>query len=82
MTAQPETNIIQQHDTELDKELQEIALNNWGAFVRLVGEGSIVSAKVCILKSKGKSYAQIAIRFKKSKSWSQYINNSVCRPCD
>lgn len=46
--------------TELDKNLQDLAAIDWPAFVRLVGVDAITSAKVCILKSKGKSYNQIA----------------------
>lgn len=67
--------------TDLDRQLQDLAACDWPAFVRLIGEENVTAAKVCLLKSKGKSYNQIAQRFSKSKGWSQYISDTKCR-CD
>lgn len=67
--------------TELDAQLQQLAMVDWPAFVLLIGEENITSAKVCLLKSRGKSTAQIAQKFKKSKGWAQHINESKCKRC-
>ena len=53
--------------TELDKELQQLALVDWPTFVKIIGEYNITAAKVCILKSRGKSLNQIATRLSISK---------------
>lgn len=53
--------------TELDKELQQLSLVDWPTFVKLIGEDTIVAAKVCILKSRGKSLNQIANKLAISK---------------
>lgn len=50
--------------TDLDKDLQNLAAMDWPAFVKLIGEDIIVSAKICILKKKGKSYNQISNRLR------------------
>jgi hypothetical protein len=48
--------------TELDKKLQELALKDWDQFVILIGQDSIVSAKICILRKGDKSYGEIVNR--------------------
>lgn len=48
--------------TELDMDLQRLAAVDWPAFVKIIGEEAILSAKVCLLKSRGKTQAQIATR--------------------
>ena len=68
----------QKQFTELDKELQGLALVDWSAFVRLVGDDAITSAKVCILKSRGKSLNQIGSRLDITKNQAQY----QCGKCD
>lgn len=55
MSTHPE-----KYNTELDQQLQTIAATDWPAFVKLVGEGPILLAKVCLLKKKGKSLTQIS----------------------
>lgn len=68
--------------TDLDRQLQDLAAIDWPAFVRLLGEDNIIAAKVCILKSKGKSYSQIAVRLKISKDTArQPIRSNKC-DCD
>lgn len=49
-------------NTELDRQLQEIASHDWEKFVKIMGEKNIMAAKICILRAKGKSYHQIALR--------------------
>lgn len=49
-------------NTELDKQLQELASADWSKFVVLIGPKNIMAAKICILRAKGKSYNQIALR--------------------
>lgn len=48
--------------TELDRKLQELALINWPAFVALLGEDAILSAKICLLRGGGKSYGEISLK--------------------
>jgi len=52
----------QRRNTELDRQLQELASEDWEKFVKLMGEKNIMAAKICILRAKGKSYNQIALR--------------------
>ena len=63
--------------TELDKELQQLALIDWPTFVKIVGPENILSAKICILKRKGNSQAQIANRLNVTKNQSEY----ACKKC-
>lgn len=48
--------------TELDLDLQRLAAIDWPTFVQLVGESAIIKAKVCLLKTRGKSQQQISNR--------------------
>lgn len=64
--------------TDLDKQLQDLAALDWPAFVRLIGEENIVAAKVCILKSKGRSLNQIGVRLSITKSKVE----TRCKKCD
>ena len=54
--------------TELDNELRDLAILDWAAFVQLIGDDAITTAKVCKLKLKGKSLNQIASRVRLTKS--------------
>jgi hypothetical protein len=58
--------------TELDKNLQQLAIMDWPAFVELVGYDNIKAAKICILKSRGKSYSQIANKLRITKDTAIY----------
>lgn len=51
-----------EHNTELDKELQDLATKDWEAFVQLIGTDHYMSMKICLLRAKGKSYNQIAVK--------------------
>lgn len=64
--------------TQLDMELQQLALVDWAAFSKLVGEEAITAAKVCLLKSRGKSLAQISNRLDITKRQVQ----TRCEKCD
>ncbi|MGN6438372.1 MAG: hypothetical protein ACTHMM_17650 [Agriterribacter sp.] len=64
--------------SELDKDLQQLALVDWETFVRLVGEDAIISAKVCILRSRSKSINQIASRLSVTKNQVEYR----CKKCE
>lgn len=57
--------------TDLDKDLQQLAAVDWPAFVELIGEESVISAKICVLKSRGKSQNQIALRLNITRSKAQ-----------
>lgn len=64
--------------TDLDSELQNLALIDWDTFRKLVGEDAIINAKACILKSRGKSLAQIGQRLGITKRQSSYR----CESCN
>jgi hypothetical protein len=63
--------------TELDLQLQNLAAIDWPAFVQLIGEDAITAAKICILKSKGRSLNQIANRLTITKRKAQ-VNCDKC----
>lgn len=63
--------------TDLDKELQQLALVDWPAFVKLMGEDNITSAKVCLLKSRGKSQNQTAIKLNTTRETVRW----ACKKC-
>lgn len=56
------------YHTDLDKELQQLALIDWATLVNLIGEDAIMAAKVCLLKKRGKSLVQIASKLRTTKS--------------
>lgn len=60
------------YHTPLDVQLQQLALSDWPAFVNIIGEDAIVAAKVCILKSNGKTQAQISHKLHLTKRMAQY----------
>jgi hypothetical protein len=53
---------LDKYYTELDKELQQLALVDWATFVELIGHDAVLSAKICMLKSRGLSLNQIGNR--------------------
>lgn len=53
--------------TPLDTDLQNLANSDWPAFVKLVGEDNIRNAKICILRKRGKSLNEIAIKLRTTK---------------
>jgi hypothetical protein len=63
--------------TDLDRDLQQLAAVDWPTFVQLVGEDSVIAAKICILKSRGKSLQQISTRLDVTKRKAQ-IRCSKC----
>jgi hypothetical protein len=63
--------------TELDRQLQELAATDWPTFVELVGEDIVIAAKVCILRAKGKSLAQISKKLSLTKSMAE----TRCKKC-
>ncbi len=64
--------------TDLDKKLQEIALNNWEQFVALVGVDSIKLAKICLLRQNNRSYGEISNKLGVSYEQARY----GCNKCD
>lgn len=67
----------EKYNTELDQQLQKIAIEDWTYFVQLVGEGSILLAKVCLLKKNNKSHRMVSRKLSISKS--QVETN--CKKC-
>lgn len=63
--------------TDLDVTLMQLASTDWPAFVKLIGEENIINAKICVLKSRGKSIRQIAQRLAITKDKSEY-NSCKC----
>lgn len=53
-----------EYNTDLDKELQTMSATDWDAFVQLIGPDQYMAMKICILRAKGKSYNQIAVKLK------------------
>lgn len=51
-----------EHNSDLDKELQSLSTSDWDAFVQLIGPDHYMAMKICILRAKGKSYNQIAVK--------------------
>lgn len=64
--------------TDLDKKLQEIASKNWEQFVFLLGEDTILSAKICLLRQNKMSYGQIQAKLKLPKHKVEY----ACNKCE
>lgn len=56
----------------LDGELQQLAVENWPEFLRLIGQQAVEQAKICQLRKKGKSVRQIANRLSLPKSTVHY----------
>lgn len=63
--------------TDLDLQLQQLALVDWPTFVRLIGEDNILNAKVCLLKNRGKSHNQAAVKLNMSRDNVRY----ACKKC-
>lgn len=64
--------------TDLDKRLQEMALLNWKQFVALVGEGCIMSAKICLLRQHNRSLGEISQKLSITYRQSEY----GCKKCE
>lgn len=58
--------------TALDNDLQNFAAMDWKAFCQFIGEDAIICAKVCLLRSRGQTFQQIANRLDISKNRVQY----------
>ena len=63
--------------TPLDLKLQQLALNDWSAFVKLIGHDAIKKAKVCLLRGEKKSIRFIAGKLQISKG----IVEGNCKKC-
>lgn len=68
--------------TDLDRQLQQLALVDWARFVQLVGEDNVLAAKICLLKNRGKSVRSIAIRLSVAKHKAEYGCNKCPKPSD
>jgi hypothetical protein len=64
--------------TILDRQLQEIAMSNWAQFVAIIGPDAVKSAKVCLLRQKQASYAQISIKLGVTENQARY----ACQKCE
>lgn len=53
---------------EIDEELKSLAMLQWQIFITLIGPDAVMTAKVHLMKRKGKSINQIATRLKITKS--------------
>jgi len=71
---------LDKYYTELDKELQQLALVDWATFVDLIGNDSIVSAKICMLKSRGLSLNQISNRLSVTRRVAQVRCEKCTKP--
>lgn len=50
------------YDTELDKELRDLAILEWSTFCELAGEEMITALKICFLRRKNSSYGKIQMK--------------------
>jgi hypothetical protein len=50
--------------TELDQQLQEMAVTDWIKFVELIGLDSINKAKICLMKKQQRTLKYMAYRTK------------------
>ncbi len=64
--------------TDLDKQLQQMALLNWDQFAQLIGPDALIAAKVCLLRQDKRSYGEIAIKLKLAEHQVRY----GCTKCD
>jgi hypothetical protein len=65
------------YSTDLDKELQNLSVKDWDAFVQLIGPDQYMAMKICLLRAKGKSYNQIAVKLQTTYHIAVY-RASVC----
>lgn len=64
--------------TDLEKKLQEIATKDWNEFIALIGNNSILSAQIILLRRKKKSYREIANKLRITYDQARY----GCRKCE
>lgn len=58
--------------TSLDEDLRNLAAMDWATFAQMVGPEAILSAKICLLRSRGCSLQQIANRLDITKETARY----------
>lgn len=61
---------------EIDKKLQEIAVNDWQEFVNLIGRDKLLAAKIRLLRQGGNSYGKIQRKLHLTKNKVQYVCNN------
>ncbi|HRA42326.1 MAG TPA: hypothetical protein PLV31_01385, partial [Gammaproteobacteria bacterium] len=64
--------------TDLDKQLQQMALMNWRQFASIMGADAIKRAKICLLRQQGNKYDYICKVLDLSKNQVQY----ACTSCE
>jgi hypothetical protein len=60
------------HFTQLDDDLRNLAAMDWATFAEMIGPEAILSAKICMLRSRGNSLQQIANRLEITKETARY----------
>lgn len=75
------TELEDKYYTELDKQLQQLALTDWVTFNKLIGADAIECAKICILRAQGNSLQQIANKLNVTKRKAQKTHENKC-VCD
>lgn len=65
----------------LDDKLKELSQIDWDTFVAMIGEESITTAKIRLLRKEGKSYRQICLKVgvTMSKARSACKNEQSCQ---
>lgn len=66
------------HYTDLDLQLQQLALIDWSTFVKLIGDDAILNAKICMLRSRGDSMVKISNKFSLTKRKVQIVSEKKC----
>lgn len=64
--------------TDLDRQLQSLAVNDWATFCKLIGEDARMSAKICMLSAQGQSLGQISIKLSVTKRRAQVTKENKC----
>lgn len=63
--------------SELDDKLKKLAIDDWEQFVAIMGEDSLVVAKMRLLKKEGKSYRQISLKLSVTESQVRYATKKT-----
>lgn len=58
--------------TDLDMQLQQLAMKDWATFVQIVGQENILKAKILVLRERKLSMTQIATKLRLTESQVRY----------
>jgi hypothetical protein len=70
------------YNTQIDKELQELATFDWTTFCQMAGEDMILSLKMCYLRRKNSSYGIIQMKLGVTKMQVRHATKEDKCSCD